>query len=30
MAVGWGVLAHNLWWIARIVRENRDAEAVAA
>ena len=30
MAIGWGVLAHNLWWIARIVRENRDAEPAAA
>lgn len=23
MAVGWGVLAHNLWWVARKVRENQ-------
>lgn len=30
LAVGWGVLAHNLWWIARKVRENEEAPARAA
>jgi len=25
-AVGWGVLSHNLWWIARKIRERREEE----
>ena len=30
-AVGWGVLSHNLWWVARKVREQRkEAERQAA
>lgn len=29
-SIGFGVLAHNLWWIARNVRENRKDEPVAA
>jgi len=29
-AVGWGVLSHNLWWIARKVRERREEPAARA
>lgn len=29
-AIGFGVLAHNLWWIARTVRESRKTEPIAA
>jgi thioesterase domain-containing protein len=29
-AIGWGVLAHNLWWVARKVREQRKEDALQA
>jgi len=25
-AIGWGVLAHNLWWIARVIRSGRQED----